>query len=133
MLQLRGNDVIARSNQAEDGEVVSLRTATGEDYFRRPAAQQLGYRFPGALHRCPRMLSLAVNGRRVAKLLIEIRTHRLKHLRQKRRGGIAVEVHAVHRTILTFQRASFRKEISAARSPHTCWDSAAQCTRREGE
>src|SRR5260370_25059981 len=37
-----------------------------------------------------------VDRRRVAKVVPEIRTHGIEHLRQNRRGGVIVEVNAQH-------------------------------------
>ena len=52
------------------------------------------------LNGSPRVLAVAMDRRRVAELLEIERPHRLKHLRQERRGGVVVKINAVHIPIL---------------------------------
>src|ERR1039457_987331 len=79
MLHGRGDDVIARLHQAKQRQIVALGAAAGEDDLRRTAVQQLGNLLARVLHGGARLLSLLMNGRRVAKLLEEVGTHGLKH------------------------------------------------------
>ena len=44
------------------------------------AAQQRSHRFARTLHGCSRVLSMMVDGRRVAKMLAEVRPHGLHDL-----------------------------------------------------
>ncbi len=96
VLDRRGDDVIARLHHPQQRQVVAFGAAAGEDDLRRTAVQQIGNLLAGALDRCPRLLPLLVNRRGVAKLLEEVRTHRLKHLGQKRSGSVVVEVNPSH-------------------------------------
>ena len=96
MLYRRGDDVIVRLHQAKQRQVVAFGAAAGENDLRGTAVQQLGNLLTRVLDRGARLLSLLVDGRRVAEPLEEVRTHRLKHLGQKRRRGVVVEIDAVH-------------------------------------
>src|ERR1039458_5182483 len=96
MLYGRGNDVIARLHQAKQRQVVALGAAAGEDDLRRAAVQQLRNLLARVLHRRARLLSLLMNGRRVAELLKEVGTHGLKHFRKKRSSGVVIEVDPLH-------------------------------------
>ena len=96
MLNRRGDEVIARLHQAKQRQVVALGAAAGEDDLRRTAVQQLGNLLARVLHRRARLLSLLMNGRRVAELLEEVGTHGLKHFGKKRSGGVVVEVDPMH-------------------------------------
>src|ERR1019366_2797505 len=96
MLDGRGDDVIARLQQAKQRQVVALGAAAGEDDLRRTAVQQLRNLLARVLHSGARLLSLLMNGRGVAELLEEVGTHGLKHFRKKRSGGVVVEVDPMH-------------------------------------
>jgi hypothetical protein len=97
MLDGRSNDVITRLRQPEEREVVAFRAAAGKDDFRRLATQQASNRFPCALHRSPCLLSMMMDGRRVAKVLAEVRAHSLENLGQHGSGRVIVEVNPPHR------------------------------------
>ena len=88
--------MIARLHQAKQRQVVALGAAAGEDDLRRTAVQQLGNLLARVLHGGARLLSLLMNGRRVAELLEEVGAHGLKHFGKKRSGGVVVEVDPMH-------------------------------------
>ncbi len=92
----RGDDVVARLHQAEQSQVVAFGAAAGEDDLRRTAVQQLGDLLTRLLDGRARLLSLLMNGGRVAKLLEEVGAHRLKHLGRERRSGVVIEIDAMH-------------------------------------
>jgi len=79
MLNGRGNNMIARANQPEDGEVVSLSSTAGENHFSRAATKQGRHRFPGPLDRGTRLLTMMVDGRSVAKVLRKVGAHCIQH------------------------------------------------------
>ena len=99
--------MVARLHQAKQRQVVALGAAAGEDDLRRTAVQQLGNLLARLLDRGARLLSLLMNGRGIAKLLEEVRPHRLKHLRQKRRGRVIVEIDTVHEEQLSVVSCEF--------------------------
>jgi hypothetical protein len=84
------------AENSRNREVVALGAAAGEDYFRWAAGEQLRYMFAGTLDCGAGVLSETMDGGGVAELLTEVRLHRLKDLRQQRRGGVGVHVYAVH-------------------------------------
>ena len=96
MLDGRGDDVIAGLHEARDREIVSLGAAAGEDDFRRAASQQLGNTLPRTLDGSARLLSMVVNGRGIAEVLAEVRTHGVQHLGENRGRGVIVEINAAH-------------------------------------
>src|ERR1035441_1528406 len=83
MLHGRGDDVIARLHQAKQRQVVALGAPAGENNLRRTAVQQLGNLLARVLHGGASLLSLLMNGRRVAELLEEVGAHGLKHFRSE--------------------------------------------------
>ena len=85
------------SAKAENCQVVAFGAAAGEDDLGGAASQQRRYRLPRTLDRRPRLLSVMMDGRRVAEVLPEVGLHRLKDLGQDRRGGVIVEIDAAHR------------------------------------
>ena len=84
--------------QSRNRQIVAFGATAGEDDFRRPAPEQRRHRFPRTLHRCPRLLPMMMDGRRVAKVLREVRPHGLKNLRQHWRGRVIVEIDSAHGT-----------------------------------
>src|ERR1700690_3044768 len=113
MFNGRGDDVVARCRQSKYRQIVGFGPSTGEDHFRRPASQKIGYRLARALDRRPRLLSMVMDGRRVSKTLAKVRLHRLKNFRQYRRAGIVVEINPAHIDILRRTTASIRPPAAA--------------------
>jgi hypothetical protein len=68
MLDCGGDDVVFRLDDPENGQIVRLSTATGEDYLRRPAPEELRNRLAGPLDCCPRMLSVMMDRRGIPEL-----------------------------------------------------------------
>ena len=66
------------------------------------ASEQRGYRLARALDRRPRLLSMMMDGRGIAKMLAEIGLHGRKDLGQHRRGGVIVEIDAAHNIFLFY-------------------------------
>ena len=100
MFNLGSNHVIAGMGQSKNCKIVSFGAAAGEDHLCSTTSQQARDRLPRPLHRCARMLSVVVNRRGIPELVKIIRAHRLKHLRQERCGGVAVQIHTAHSSIV---------------------------------
>src|SRR6185437_15508727 len=94
------DNVIALAHQAKDARVVTFRASAGEDHLRRTAMHQRCHRCSRLFHRRARMLPVMVYGRGISKPLQIERLHRIKHLRENRRGGVVVKVNATHAYIL---------------------------------
>ena len=103
MLDGRADDMLSGVDKAENCQVVAFGAAAGKHDFRGAASQQSRHRLARALHRRPRLLSVMMDGRRVAKMLPEVSLHGLKDLGQDGGGGVIVEINAMHKlSILRF-------------------------------
>ena len=98
----RCDDVVARANQSGNRKVVRLGTAAGENDFGSAAAKQCGHRLASVLNGGPCVLAVMVDRRGVAELLPEIGPHRLEYLGQNGRGGVIVEINAMHAKLLFY-------------------------------
>src|SRR5215469_5473793 len=96
MLDARSNHMVTRSNQPCNSEVVALGSTASENHLGSIAPEQLRDGLARTLNRRPRILSMVMDGRGIAKTLAKPGAHSLKHLGQDRRGGVVVEVNAVH-------------------------------------
>src|ERR1700676_1691509 len=96
MFDGRSNDMVARARQAEYSEIVAFGAAAGKHDFRGAAAQQCGHGFTRTLDRRPRLLSMMVDGGRVAEMLAKVRPHGLQNLGEHRCGRVVVEIDASH-------------------------------------
>jgi len=94
--------VIAALHQAKDAQIVRFRSAAGKNDLRRTRIQKRSHGSTRLLHSRARMLAMVVDRRCIAKLLQVERPHRLKHLRQKRGGGVVVKVDAHESRLLSF-------------------------------
>lgn len=101
VLYRRSNDVVARLDETEEGEIITFSAAGCEDDFRFAAVQHVGDAGTGALHSSASLLAGLMNGRGVAKAFEHPRAHGLKYLGQERRCGIGVHVNASHNTQFT--------------------------------
>ena len=99
MLDGGGDEVIAGAQDAEDGGIVALRAAGGENDFGGAAMEERGDLFAGVLDGGAGALAEVVDGGGVAEGLDEKRPHGLKHLGEQRRGGVGVHVDAAHRVL----------------------------------
>ena len=81
---------------AEEGEVVALGAAGGEDDLGGAAAEQRGDLLAGALDGGAGVLALLMDGAGVAELLDPEGTHGVEDLGEQRRGGVRVHVDAAH-------------------------------------
>ena len=81
--------------------------------FGSAASEKLRHRFAGMLDRGAGLLSMMVDGRRVAEVLGEVRAHGLEDFGKHRRGGVIVEVDAAHTavSILRWRRLGPRLEL----------------------
>jgi uncharacterized protein (TIGR02271 family) len=94
-----GGDVAGRvAGEAEDGEVVRLGAAAGEDHLIGAGAEEGGDALAGVLQRLAGAAAGAVGTGRVAVQVDEVRLHRVPDGGQRRRGGVVVEVDEVHNT-----------------------------------
>ena len=96
MLDAGSDHMIAGLDQSRDRKIVALGSAASEDDLRCFAAEQLRHRFACVLDGGACLLPVAVDGRGVAEALQKVWAHRLEDLRQYGRGGVVVEVNAVH-------------------------------------
>src|ERR1019366_625510 len=96
MFNGRGDDMVAGPHQTKDRKIVGLRTAAGKHNLGGAAAQQGSNGFAGTLDRGPRLLSMMVDGGRVAKVLAKVRPHRLQYLGEHRSSRVVVEIDPSH-------------------------------------
>jgi hypothetical protein len=96
MLNGRGDEVIARVEQAEDGGVVALGAPGVENDLSVMAIEKLSQDRAGAINGLARLLPVQVDGRSVAEVLEPIGTHGLDHLRKQRGGGVCIHIHSAH-------------------------------------
>ncbi len=84
--------------QAEEGQIIGLGGAAGEDYFVRLRAEMRGDAFAGVFEcpACPAAGGMCAGG--IAEFLREIRSHRLPHHGQHRCGSVIVEIDTIHAT-----------------------------------
>ena len=96
MFDGRGDDVVAGLRHSKYRQIVGLRAAAGKHDLRGAAAQQRSHRFAGALDRGARLLSMMVDGGRVAEVLAKVGPHGLQHLGKHRGGRVVVEIDPSH-------------------------------------
>ena len=102
VLDLRGDDVVAVGAAGErhalDRQVVALGAAAGEQDLARAAVEDLGDGVARFVERAARNAAVAIQARRVAPALSEIRQHRLEDtLVEGRSGGVIQIRQAGHR------------------------------------
>ena len=88
MLSLR----FERARRAEDGEIVRLGSATGENDFTRFCAQKFGRAIACVVEQGARFAADVMDARRIAPKFIKKRQHRRAHVRVERRGGVVIEI-----------------------------------------
>jgi hypothetical protein len=96
VLNGRSDQVVARTDKAGDGGVVTLGAAGIEHNLGLAAMEELRKRFARCIDCLPRALPLQMNRRCVPKLLHPVRAHRLHHLWKQRRGGIRIAIDSAH-------------------------------------
>src|SRR5438445_12185294 len=96
MFDGRGNDMIALSHQSKCGEIVSFRTAARKHDLGGAAAEQCSHGFAGALDGGSRLLSMMVDGGRVAEVLAKVRPHGPQNFGEHRCGRVVVEIDPAH-------------------------------------
>ena len=84
------------ARHAENGEVVGLRAAAGEDDLRRRRVDERGHLAARGFQPLLRRLSEMVDAGRVTIHLSEARHHRLENLRRDGSGGVVIEVEMLH-------------------------------------
>jgi hypothetical protein len=98
VLDRAGDDVAGRvAGEAEQGEVVRLGGAAGEDHFVGVSAEQGGDALAGVLERPAGLAAGPVGAGRVAEWPGQQRPHGVPGFGQQRRGRGVVEVEAGHR------------------------------------
>src|SRR5258707_10241534 len=100
--------MLATGHQTENSQIVGLCAAAGENNLRRTRIQQCGNAGPGSFDGRASVLSVMVNGRRVAEFFKIKRPHCLKHFREDGSGGVVVEVNAAHTSILRAKTSTQR-------------------------
>jgi uncharacterized radical SAM protein YgiQ len=85
-----------RKCRATQGQVVRLRTAGGENDLLRQAVQDLRHGLARRLNGSLGFLSVTVDGRGVAKILIEVGQHRRHHAPVDRGRGGVIKVNFIH-------------------------------------
>src|SRR6266853_660731 len=97
-----GNDMLfmaTRSfNDPEDGVIVGFGGAAGEDDFLGAGADQSGDLFTGGFDGGASALAGSVDRSGVGKIRREIGQHSVEHFGLDRRGGVEIEVDAVHKS-----------------------------------
>src|ERR1700674_3939060 len=126
MFDGRSNDMVARPRQPKYRQIVAFRATAGKHDFRSAAAKQCSHRFARALDGGPRLLSMMVDGGRVAEVLAEVRPHGLQHFGEHRCGRIVVEIDPAH-------HAASIVLMRGATSRSTCRDGACPVCRRRGK
>ena len=100
MLDGGGDYVIAllliRQADSDEGLVVGLSAAAGEDDLFRQRANQCGDLLTRALHALARRLARGMEARRVAPVLVVVGQHRLHDLGPGRGGSGVIEVDGLH-------------------------------------
>ena len=85
---------------SEEGEIVALGSAGGEDDLGGAAVEQAGDGVAGVVDGGAGELAVLMDGAGVAEVLDPEWAHGLEDLGQERRGGVRVHVDAVHVFIL---------------------------------
>ena len=99
MLDLRGDDVprALGGGNALDSEIVRLGAARGEDDLILGDLEEARDLLARRLHAIARFAAEAVDARRIAEVLAEVRQHGLEHLGVHRGGCVVIEIDpAVH-------------------------------------
>ena len=100
MLDGAGDNVLVRGGRgarhAENGEIVGLGAAAGEDDLRRGGVDERGHLAARGFQALLGGLSEMVDAGRVTIHLSEARHHRLEDLRIDRCGGVVIEVEVLH-------------------------------------
>jgi hypothetical protein len=84
------------ADDAENGGIIGFRAAAGEHNFGGTSAEERGYGFASLLDGVAGSLAKLVHGTWIAEFSPEVREHGLEHLRMHRRGGVMVEIDALH-------------------------------------
>src|SRR6266851_2047920 len=85
-----------RGQNAKDRVVVSFRAAAGEDDFLRTRANQRRDLFARSFNRAARLLPKGVNRGGIAELPRQVGQHSVEHRRLDSRGGIVIQIDAIH-------------------------------------
>ena len=86
-------------SQTKDRKIVGLGAAAGKHDLGGAAAQQCSNGFARALDGGPRLLSMMVDGGRVAKVLAKVRPHGLKNLGEHRSRCVVIEIDPPHHAV----------------------------------
>ncbi len=87
----------SRLNDSENGVVVRLCAAAGENDFLGAGADEGGNLLTGGLHGGAGALAGSVDGGSVGKFAGEIGKHGVEHSGLDGRGGVEIEIDAVHK------------------------------------
>src|ERR1035438_91136 len=94
----RSRDDVSRAttsaHRANEGKVVGLGAAGGEDDFVGLGADQGGYLRPRGFDGFTSDATFVIQARRIAKRSAEKRSHRREHSRIERRGGGMIEINS---------------------------------------
>lgn len=85
--------------RAHDGQIVRLGAAAGKNDLKGGHAERLGHLVARPFHRRPGTQAHLVNGTGVAEFRAQKRLNGLYHLRPGARGGVVVEINAMHRSL----------------------------------
>lgn len=117
VLDSGGDAVVACAKGAEEGEVIALGAAGGEDDFSCAAAEEGSEVLAGVVDSGAGVLAALVDRRRVAKGLEPEGTHGLHDLGEDGRGGVGVEVDARHAALIVGGRGKPDAEAGYAFVP----------------
>ena len=121
--------MVARPRQPKDRKIVRFCSTAGKHNLGGAAAQQGGHGFASALDGGPRLLSMMVDGGRVAKVLAKVWPHGLQDLGEHRSSRVVVEIDPAHHAafIVLMRREVDRvRDGPADRSPLTAGDGAGE-------
>ena len=89
---------LGRLDDTQNGRVVTLRAAAGENHLSRVSVNQARDFQTRLLHRRLRPLPVPMDRRRIAILLEPVGLHRLQNFRSQRRGRVVVKIHSQHQS-----------------------------------
>src|SRR5437773_8945468 len=101
MFDRRRDDMVSfglqQPRQAEDCQVVALRSPAGKNHFAWFASEDPRHSVAGIVQNRTRLATYMMNARWISPDFTEERQHGVTHGRVERRGRVVVEVNCFHR------------------------------------
>jgi len=89
-----------QTRRSKYGEVIALRSATGENDFAGFAFSDTRDSIPRRIQSRPGLLPNVMNARRISKNAVQVRKHCRAHFWIKRRGRVVIEINRAHARIM---------------------------------